>query len=217
MLTINSISFSFGKKPIFQELNLEFQKGKTYGVVGANGVGKTTFFRSLAGIYTLKSGQIKLDDIPSHSSKVSFLPTSPYFYPHMKGIEYYKITQQDETKIQRCIHMANQLNIPLDHLVETYSTGMQKKLAFISQYVKDRPISIYDEPFNGVDLESNEILQQLLLKDKEGRITLVSSHILSMLFEFCDEIIHIEKGFKTTVFNPSEFSTLKKKIRANLQ
>ena len=93
---------------------------------------------------------------------------------------------------------------------------MKKKLAFIARYSQSKPISIYDEPFNGVDLESNEVLLKLLLKNKDQKITFVSSHILSMLYELCDEIIHIEKGFQTSVYTPDNYSTLKLKIRESL-
>ncbi len=216
MLSFNSISFHFGTTPIFENISKSFDMGKTYGVVGANGVGKTTLFRSIAKLYKLTSGQILLEDRPIHSTNVSFLPTSPFFYPYMKGMEYLKITQNNENHLQQCIHLAEVLNIPLDNLVDTYSTGMKKKLAFISRYSQNQKVNIYDEPFNGVDLESNEILLKLLLKKKEGNVTLVSSHILSMLYDFCDEIIHIEKGFEISTYVPENYGALKQKIRASI-
>ncbi len=213
MLSFNSISFHFGKMPIFEDISLNFETGKTYGIVGANGVGKTTLFKSVSGLYKLSKGQIILDNHPLHSTKVSFLPTDPFFYPYMKGIEYLKITQNIDSQINDSTHLAEILNIPLDHLVDTYSTGMKKKLAFIARYTQNKLVSIYDEPFNGVDLESNEILLKLFQKNKEQKITLVSSHILSMLYEFCDMIFHIEKGFVVTPYLPENYSQLKSKIR----
>ena len=216
MLSFNSISFHFGKTPIFEDINMSFENGKTYGIVGANGVGKTTLFRSLSGLYNLTNGQIILDNQPIHTTNVSFLPTDPFFYPYMKGLEYFKIIQKDDTLLQECVKLAEVLNIPLDHLVDTYSTGMKKKLAFIARYSQNKPVNIYDEPFNGVDLESNEILLKLLQKKKEQNITLVSSHILSMLYEVCDMIIHIEKGFKISTYTPDTFEDLKQKIRASI-
>ncbi|MDF1697787.1 MAG: ATP-binding cassette domain-containing protein [Saprospiraceae bacterium] len=216
MLKFESISFSFGKKNIFEDLNLTFDTGKTYGIIGANGIGKTTLFRCMGHLYTLNSGKILWDSKKLHPSQVSFLPTSPFFYPYMKGVEYLNIVHADHEKIAESKRLAQRLNIPLDHLVDTYSTGMKKKLAFIAHYTKARPISIFDEPFNGVDLESNEILLQLLHKQKEEQVTLVSSHILSMLYELCDEIIHIEEGFRTSIYSPQTFDKLKQKIRENI-
>lgn len=216
MLSFKSISFQFGKKTIFEQIDQDFEYGKTYGIIGSNGVGKTTLFRSVAGFYKLKSGQILISNNPIHPTQVAFLPTEPFFYPYMKGIEYIKIVHTDHDKLQQCVHLAETLNIPLDNLVDSYSTGMKKKLAFITRYTQEKPVAIYDEPFNGVDLESNEVLLKLLQKRNEATITLISSHILSMLYEVCHAIIHIETGFKPSLYLPDQYEVLKQKIRANI-
>ena len=213
MLLFDSISFRFGKTPIFDAINLSFEKGKTYGIVGSNGVGKTTLFRCIAGLYPLNNGQILIDQKPIHPSNVSFLPTEPFFYPYMKGIEYLKIIHDNKETLQDCYDLAERLNLPLDNLVDSYSTGMKKKLAFIARYTQDKAVSIYDEPFNGVDLESNEILLKLLQSHKAEIVTLISSHILGTLFEACVEIIHIEKGFNISIYSPDQYTALKQKIR----
>ena len=216
MLKLKNISFAFRSKPIFENINMNFQDGKIYGIVGANGVGKTTFFRSVAGFYQLNHGAIYLNEKRIRPSEVSLLPTSPFFYPYMKGIEYLKITHNEEGQLSRSIELSDSLNIPLENLVDTYSTGMKKKLAFIARYAQNKPVSIYDEPFNGVDLESNEVLLQLLKKNKSKQITLISSHILSSLFELCDEIVHIESGFSFSNFQKDQFQDLQNKIRSNI-
>lgn len=213
MLSFNSISFQFGNTPIFQDLSLEFELGKVYGIIGANGIGKTTLFRSIAGLYNLSNGKIVLNDKSILPTNVSFLPTGPFFYPYMKGLEYLNIIHSDDEQLVECINLAKVLNIPIDHLVDTYSTGMKKKLAFIASYSQNKEVSIYDEPFNGVDLESNEILLQLLQKNKSQNISFISSHILSMLYELCDEIIHIEQGFEVSIYAPNQYEVLKNKIR----
>ena len=216
MLTLNSISFGFGSKTIFENLNLSFENRHTYGIVGSNGVGKTTLFRTISRLYSPKSGNILFDQQPLNSTQVAFLPTDPFFYPYMKGAEYLEIIHQDASVLNLCFEWSEKLNLPLDNLVDTYSTGMKKKLAFIASYAQNRPVSIYDEPFNGVDLESNEVLISLLQKQNTEKITLISSHILTALFEICDTIIHIEKGFNTTFYSPDHFDQLKQKIRAGV-
>ena len=216
MLSLKSISFKFGKTSIFEQINLDFDYGKTYGIVGSNGVGKTTLFRSISGLYKLNSGQITIDETPIHATHVSFLPTDPFFYPYMKGKEYLEIVHTDEGTLKDSFQLAETLHIPLNNLVDSYSTGMKKKLAFIARFTQNKSVSIYDEPFNGVDLESNEILLKLLQKEDQSKITLISSHILGMLYEVCDTIIHIEKGFKISHYKPEQYDTLKHKIRNSI-
>lgn len=214
MLELDSISYSFGKKSIFQDLSLQFELGKTYGIVGANGVGKTTLFRTISGFYKAQNGTISFQQKALHSTDVSFLPTSPFFYPYMNGMEYLQITQKEKSRLDRGIQLAETLHIPLDNLIDTYSTGMKKKLAFLARYVHSKKVHIYDEPFNGVDLESNEVLIKLLQKEREEKVNLISSHILATLFDICDEILHIEKGFIISHYQPEQFADLQNKIRA---
>ena len=216
MLKLKDITFAFRKKSIFENVNIDFQPGRIYGIVGANGVGKTTFFRSIAGFYQLNQGEIHLNDKHIRPSEVSLLPTAPFFYPYMKGMEYLKITHKEKDQLSQSTELSNILNIPLENLVDTYSTGMKKKLAFIARYAQNKPVSIYDEPFNGVDLESNEVLLKLLRKNKTNQITIISSHILSSLFELCDEIIHIEEGFAYTHYQKDQFQNLQDKIRSKI-
>ncbi len=216
MLKIESIKYNFGKNTIFEDVSMQFEAGKVYGIVGANGVGKTTLFRTLAGQYKTRSGKMIWENNPLSRGEISFLPTDPYFYPYMNGGEYLAIVITDKSKLNEAISISDSLNLNLDQIVDTYSTGMKKKLAFIANYIQNRPISIYDEPFNGVDLESNEMLCAFLKKKKEEHVVLLSSHILSMLDEVCDEILHIEEGFKITTYMPDQFQDLKNHIKNKL-
>ena len=165
MLIIDSIKYNFGNKTIFENVSLNLESGKTYGIVGANGVGKTTLFRVLAGQYKSKSGKITWNGNTLSRGKISFLPTDPYFYPYMNGNEYLAIVIIDKNKLDQAKRMSKSMNLNPDQIVDTYSTGMKKKLAFIANYIQKRPVSIYDEPFNGVDLESNELLCSFLKKN----------------------------------------------------
>ena len=216
MLKIDSIKYNFGKNIIFEDVSMQFDNGKTYGIVGANGVGKTTLFRVLAGQYKSRSGKITWNGNALSRRDISFLPTDPFFYPYMNGREYLAIVIKDTLKLDQATDMSKNLNLNLDQIVDTYSTGMKKKLAFIANYIQKRAISIYDEPFNGVDLESNEILCSILKEKSKNHLVLLSSHILSMLDEVCDEIIHIEEGFKITIYKPDQFPMLKTHIKTKL-
>ncbi|MEO1257892.1 MAG: ATP-binding cassette domain-containing protein [Bacteroidota bacterium] len=215
MLTIKDISFSFREKIIFENLNLSFPEGQVHGIVGKNGVGKTTFFRNISGIYNPHKGTIFYNNAPVKKGKISFLPTSPYFYPYINGREYIKLINGSISS--RINQYADLLDLPLNQLIDTYSTGMKKKIAFLGTISQNRPILILDEPFNGVDLEGNEILKAIIKKEKKERILLISSHILSSLTNISDNIYFIQEGFAVNIFDQKEFTKLESSIQKDIE
>jgi ABC-2 type transport system ATP-binding protein len=85
--------------------------------------------------------------------------------------------------------------LPLDRLVDHYSTGMRKKLAFLGVVCLDRPVVILDEPYNGVDLESYRTMKQVIATLNDGRrVVLITSHVLESLTSLCDHIHHLHNG-----------------------
>lgn len=203
MLELKGLLFSFQNKVVFEALNLTFQSNKIIGIVGKNGVGKTTLFRCISGIYTPAAGEMRFDRMPFSKQQVGFLPTDPFFYTYMTGGEYLQLVNGKTAN-----HYADLLDLPLNELIDTYSTGMRKKLAFSAIISQRRPIQILDEPFNGVDLESNEILKHIIQNEKYNKITLISSHVLSTLTDICDEIYFIKEGFQCDYYTKNNFNNL---------
>jgi ABC-2 type transport system ATP-binding protein len=85
--------------------------------------------------------------------------------------------------------------LPLDQVIDQYSTGMKKKLALLGVLKQDKPILILDEPFNGLDMETCRIIHLIILQLKEkGKTIIVTSHILETLTNLCDYIHLLEGG-----------------------
>lgn len=202
-MLIEGLQFGFDKTPLFSDIDMRFEKGKVIGILGKNGVGKTTLFRVIKGIYKKHEGRITMDDRLLLNEEIGFLPTHPFFYPFMKGSEYLELV------LQRSDHeLAQILEIPLNELVANYSTGMKKKIAFTGIMGLDNPVVILDEPFNGVDLQSNAILKRIIRESAEDRVTLISSHILEIMTDLCDGIYYIEEGFNYSYYSSEEFNQL---------
>lgn len=176
MLQLIDLHFAFKDKIVFKGFNISFQSGKITGIMGKNGVGKTTLFRLLASIYKHQAGAILMNEQNLSPGEVALMPTDPFFYYYMTGEEYIKLVTKDP---QPVLTMAETLDLPLNHLIDTYSTGMRKKLAFAAIINQPKAVIILDEPFNGVDLESNEIIKLIIRRSVNERIVLLSSHILS--------------------------------------
>jgi len=124
-MQVRNLSFRFGDKLIFSGVDMDFPMGTVTGIVGKNGVGKTTFFRTLKGLYKSDSGSITMKEMELSGNSIGFLPTQPYFYPYMKAKEYLELVLAEKDGFQ---DLAELFELPLDELVQNYSTGMQKKV-----------------------------------------------------------------------------------------
>lgn len=191
MIDINQLNVSYGNNVVLNNLSAQFANGKTNGILGVNGAGKSTFFNTVYGTKKANSGEVIMDGIPLNKREVGFLQTENYFYPLMKGKEYLQLVapKKDYQKWNDIFQL------PLDEFVEDYSTGMKKKIAFMGLILLDRKVYILDEPFNGVDIQSNEILIRIIQSLKEkGKCILISSHILSSLLVVSDVIYRLQDG-----------------------
>lgn len=216
MLEIKDVSFSYDKEQVLDNISATFYAQKIYGILGANGAGKTTLFRLIDGINVPSSGKIRFQYNSISSSQVAYLETENYFYPHMKGREYLDLLSHNNANFNISL-WNNIFKLPLDEVIDTYSTGMQKKLALFGILSLDRPILLLDEPFNGLDLEAvekfNRILEEL---KKTGKIVIVASHILQVLKTNCNEIKFLHQGKVQRTFERSDFNQIKEIIQETL-
>ena len=144
--------------PVLKGLNLSVAKGEVFGILGMNGAGKTTLFNAIYGLISPTKGAIHLFGKPIHYTNIAFLETENYFYPYIKGVEYLNLV----TKGAFNIALNKIFELPLNDLVDTYSTGMKKKLAFWTVFESEQEVIILDEPFNGIDIESVECFYNLI-------------------------------------------------------
>jgi ABC-2 type transport system ATP-binding protein len=108
--------------------------------------------------------------------------------------------------------------LPLDELIDNYSTGMKKKIALLGVLKLDKPVMILDEPFNGLDIETGRILRSVLLQlKKTGKLIIVTSHILETLTNLCDYIHHLEKGTIDITIKKPDFESYEKELYAKIE
>lgn len=193
MILIENLIVSYDKgQNVINSLNLILSDHTINGIVGLNGAGKTTLLNSIYGLKKTDYGSIKWDNKKINKREMSFLETENYFYSNITGREYLSLFKNPGYDIDKW----NQLFLlPLDTIIDNYSSGMKKKLALMGILKQDKPIMILDEPFNGLDIESCRIVRQLLLKLKEkGKTIIITSHIIETLTNLCDYIHYLEKG-----------------------
>ncbi|MBN2682596.1 MAG: ABC transporter ATP-binding protein [Bacteroidales bacterium] len=194
MLTIKNLSVSYGNQDVIKNLDLEIKPGECHGIAGLNGAGKTTLFNAIYGSVNKTSGEILLFNENIGKSNITFLETQQFFYSRITGNEYLKIFQIRNKKFD--IPAWNKIfNLPVNKLIENYSTGMKKKLGLMGILSMDNPVFLFDEPFNGLDLETNRIVKRILenLAHRQ-KIILISSHIMESLTGLCDKISYLNNG-----------------------
>ena len=212
MIKIKELSKLFGNKEVLKNLSMEFSTGNVYGIVGENGAGKTTLFRCIAGLESY-SGEI-ISDVKPLKNHLGLLLTEPFFFSMITGREYIRLLCNARGKINVDIDSKNIFDLPLEQYASTYSTGMKKKLAITAILLQENEYFILDEPFNGVDIQSNIILTEIILKLKElNKIVIISSHIFSTLSDTCDEIHLLRKGEQIKSVNKTGFKDLEQEMK----
>ena len=194
MLTIDSLYKTYGTKLVLKKINQSFERGIIHGIVGENGAGKTTLFRCLADLETYQ-GKIQYDLAGPRKDKTGYLTTHPYFLSRITGLEYIQLLLNARNISIKEITAHNIFDLPLDQYAATYSTGMKKKLALTAILLQKNDLFLLDEPFNGMDIQSNILFKEVLFKLKEmGKLILLSSHIFAALGETCDVLHHLKDG-----------------------
>ncbi len=216
MLEVKQVCVNYGDKKVLRGLDLLFQAAEIHGILGMNGSGKTTLFNTLYGFLKPQAGKVEISNLASKKHPIAYLETRNYFYPYLTGREYLQLLSLRKPAYE--IDEWNQLfDLPLEQIIDEYSTGMKKKLAFLGTLALDRPILVLDEPFNGVDVESNEKIYQILDRIKgQGKLIILSSHIIEGLTRICDRISYLNEGVIQRTYLRSEFTQLEKELRAKV-
>ncbi len=214
MIQIQNLSKSYANHKVIENSSFTLEKGKVYGFVGKNGAGKTTLFRCIAGLEDYE-GQINSTKSPL-KNHLGLLLAEPYFIPKMTGKEYIELLLYARGIKNVEIESKNIFDLPLNKYATSYSTGMKKKLAIFAVLLQENDYFILDEPFNGVDIESNLIIIQIIQELKKlDKIVLISSHIFSTLRDTCDELYFLE-NITCTFIPKTQFDELEKKLSYDL-
>ena len=211
MIHLKHVSKAYGKKQVLEDINLQFEPGQVYGIVGANGAGKTTLFKCIAGLEPYY-GKIESDQTPL-KDHLGFLGTDPFFFPKLTGREYLQLLCNARGISGKDFSKTNIFNLPLDEYAVNYSTGMKKKLALGAILLLENDYYILDEPFNGVDIQSNIIITEIIQRLKQlNKVVLISSHIFSTLSKTCDRIYLLKDGTINRAVEKADFDALEQEM-----
>jgi ABC-2 type transport system ATP-binding protein len=199
MLKTRNICKSYGSLEVLKNVTIECHKGKIYGLIGANGTGKTTLFRILLGLIKQDSGSIEID---SHGIKpIGGIVEKPALYGYLSAYENLKVFAQIQglklTKelFQQCMRQVG-LSPARTDAVNNYSLGMKQRLGLAVALLNNPACIVLDEPFSGLDPMGIFALHELIkdLSSKKQITVIISSHIVSELTDLCDTLYVLNKG-----------------------
>jgi ABC-2 type transport system ATP-binding protein len=149
-------------------------------------------------------------------ANTALLETDTYFHPGITGREYLELFMSGPAAAD--VRMLNELlEVPLDALITTYSTGMKRKLALLGVLSLDREVVLLDEPMNGLDLASVRVLEAIIKRlAMRGRMVLITSHVLGPLITLCDRIHLPQQGRITRAFERGDTDGLEAALFAEL-
>lgn len=219
MLELKNVTKEFGDFKAIQNISFKVENGKIFGLIGRNGAGKSTTFRTILRIITQTSGEVLYDNqkiTQETLDKFGYLPEEGSLIPSytvLELCEYYGALKLMETKEirEKLIFWLEKFNI-LEYLnkkVKDLSKGNRQKIQFIVSNLHEPDFLILDEPFSGLDPISVEELKKCIVElKKEGKTIIFSSHRMDHVEELCDEIAILEKGI---VIEKGNLKEIKKK------
>ena len=208
VLEANHLSRTFGDFVAVDDATFTLQPGEIVGFLGPNGAGKTTTIKMLTGLLGPSSGAARVAgyDITAQpleaKARIGYVPDTPNLYGKLKASEYLRFVgqlyrvppAQVEERMRPMLDMFDLTEVAGNYL-DTFSHGMQQKVAITGAFLHDPQIVFMDEPTVGLDPRSARLIKDLMIRNRDrGRTIFFSTHILEIAQTMCDRVIIINKG-----------------------
>lgn len=203
MIELEGVNKTFGKLRALDDVNIEFKAGKSYALIGPNGSGKTTMIKSILGMVIPSGGDIRVHGKSirndwKYREDIGYMPQIGHYPQNMRIGQLMdmmmNIRRNNHDIDDELVEAFNLKNI-YDKPMHAMSGGTRQKVSAALAFLFHAPILILDEPTAGLDPVSVEILKEKIVREKsEGKLMIISSHILSDLDELSTEVVYIFEG-----------------------
>lgn len=204
IIEVEKLNLNLNKQVILKDINISFEEGLIYGIVGKNGSGKSMLFKCICGLVYPTSGKIIVNgkeigkdiDFPENTG---ILIEMPGLMPHYSGFKNLQVLASLNNKIgqQEIRQVLERVGLSPDEkkAVKKYSLGMKQRLGIAMAIMENPQILILDEPMNSLDKEGIEDIRKLLKEIKAaGKTILLTSHNFEDILTLCDEVYEMEHG-----------------------
>src|SRR6266700_3702505 len=204
-IEVRGLRKSFGEKKAVAGIDLDIAAGSLAGLVGPNGAGKTTSLSMMTGLLRPDAGQVLINgldvwaDPTAAKAVIGVVPAEARLFERLSGeemLEYAGRLPAAQART-RAAQLLDVLDLAADarRLVADYSTGMRKKATLGCALIHNPSVLFLDEPFEGVDPISADVIRRLLTRYvQSGSTVLFSSHVMELVEQVCDHVCIIDKG-----------------------
>ena len=212
-IEFKNVSKKLGNNIVINNVNIEIKKGIVTGLKGINGSGKTMMMRLIAGLIYATKGEVIIDgkvlgkDI-SFPPSIGLMLENPAFLPSYNGFDNLKMLAsiKGEIKDEKIDEVLETVGLAaIDKKYRKYSLGMKQRLGIAAAIMEEPDIILLDEPTNSLDASGQEMVKEIVAKEKErGATVILSCHDSALLESMCDEIFNIEVGEITNHYVPDK-------------
>src|SRR4051812_34812660 len=221
-ITVSNVTARYGRGGnAIENISFDVKKGETFGLIGLNGVGKTTLIKIILGLMEASSGSVSLfgrETLEVESkSMIAYLPEKfepPFF---LSGLEFVKFSLELYKRsftARDVLEAADRVSLSREALrrrVNTYSKGMRQKVGLMGTWLTGCPLLILDEPMSGLDPRARVLVKdEIVACRNRGMTVFLSTHILSDMDELCDRIAVVHDKSLRFLGTPEE---LRKKTK----
>ena len=206
MIELKEVSVQFPRVLAVDKISCVFKNGLIHGLIGPNGAGKSTLLKAMVGLISTYSGQVFYDRMllsenrQAIKKQFGYAPEDIELIPYLSGLEYLQLVADIRKLDKDAVDLAKLLQLlgleeVQQQMVDGYSHGMRQKLSLAAALVGFPAVLILDEALNGLDTLALINVKKLLreLAD-QGHTIILSSHILELVEQWCDEIYIMLNG-----------------------
>lgn len=203
-LRIENLAKSYENKQVICDASFTFESGKIYGLLGRNGAGKTTLFNCINHDIPIDNGRFYFWDGEEKEVTISDIgyvistPTVPEFLTGREFLKFYLDINKSHIKnlgnLDDYFKIINLSAEDSNRLMKDYSHGMKNKMQMLVNIISDPKLLLLDEPLTSLDVVVAEEMKETLRGMKDNKITILSTHIMDLALDLCDEIVLLNHG-----------------------
>ncbi len=206
VLIAENLMVKQGETLALDGLNVSVEAGEVVALIGHNGAGKSTFFKTVMGMIDQRDGTITIEGHEKKSlaykQQVVYIPEHPFLLPELTVFQHFQLylesyNQYKDEKVNEIYDLANRFEIAgeLDQFPLELSKGMKQKAQLIAGLIIDCPLLLIDEPFVGLDVYAQQELTSILQEKKQtGQTIILTTHQFDQLSGIMDRYVMLHQG-----------------------